>query len=112
MIRRPPRSTLFPYTTLFRSPQVGGRVPNQRMLQNGKSRDHKRNLSPRQLFDEMIPVRVLAIQHRKIFPPASRSMNPLQFARYPSRFFFGSRQLDDADLFTRRFVWRENFLWK
>src|SRR3712207_6886469 len=23
MIRRPPRSTLFPYTTLFRSPQVG-----------------------------------------------------------------------------------------
>src|SRR3989442_8955216 len=25
MIRRPPRSTLFPYTTLFRSPDVGGR---------------------------------------------------------------------------------------
>src|SRR2546425_6113483 len=27
MIRRPPRSTLFPYTTLFRS-QVGGRTIN------------------------------------------------------------------------------------
>src|SRR2546429_6502467 len=26
MIRRPPRSTLFPYTTLFRSPRIGGRV--------------------------------------------------------------------------------------
>src|SRR5207249_10087279 len=25
MIRRPPRSTLFPYTTLFRSQHVGGR---------------------------------------------------------------------------------------
>src|SRR2546430_11400102 len=25
MIRRPPRSTLFPYTTLFRSPSSGGR---------------------------------------------------------------------------------------
>src|SRR5476651_2101183 len=25
MIRRPPRSTLFPYTTLFRSPTSGGR---------------------------------------------------------------------------------------
>src|SRR2546422_8063545 len=25
MIRRPPRSTLFPYTTLFRSPRGGGR---------------------------------------------------------------------------------------
>src|SRR6266511_2747476 len=26
MIRRPPRSTLFPYTTLFRSPQVGAKL--------------------------------------------------------------------------------------
>src|SRR2546426_1190807 len=29
MIRRPPRSTLFPYTTLFRSVQQRGRVPRQ-----------------------------------------------------------------------------------
>src|SRR2546427_6894123 len=27
MIRRPPRSTLFPYTTLFRSPEVGSEAP-------------------------------------------------------------------------------------
>src|SRR2546430_13621689 len=27
MIRRPPRSTLFPYTTLFRSKHLGGRGP-------------------------------------------------------------------------------------
>src|SRR2546422_7595678 len=27
MIRRPPRSTLFPYTTLFRSPNVSGGLP-------------------------------------------------------------------------------------
>src|SRR2546429_452216 len=27
MIRRPPRSTLFPYTTLFRSREVRGHVP-------------------------------------------------------------------------------------
>src|SRR5256885_5318526 len=26
MIRRPPRSTLFPYTTLFRSVQIGGQA--------------------------------------------------------------------------------------
>src|SRR3712207_7906141 len=35
MIRRPPRSTLFPYTTLFRSaPEAGGRVvpdPHRRL---------------------------------------------------------------------------------
>src|SRR3712207_8024430 len=28
MIRRPPRSTLFPYTTLFRSPQYGWNLEN------------------------------------------------------------------------------------
>src|SRR2546422_11052260 len=27
MIRRPPRSTLFPYTTLFRSGELGRRLP-------------------------------------------------------------------------------------
>src|SRR5690349_23161614 len=31
MIRRPPRSTLFPYTTLFRSREPGGGVMNQTM---------------------------------------------------------------------------------
>src|SRR2546421_996630 len=38
MIRRPPRSTLFPYTTLFRSPVVGDRLvqePHQQALQRG-----------------------------------------------------------------------------
>src|SRR5258708_22248483 len=31
MIRRPPRSTLFPYTTLFRSPATGLRGPLHRL---------------------------------------------------------------------------------
>src|SRR3712207_8932784 len=30
MIRRPPRSTLFPYTTLFRSPRAAAREPYAR----------------------------------------------------------------------------------
>src|SRR2546428_1213495 len=30
MIRRPPRSTLFPYTTLFRSVRIGVRAPGDR----------------------------------------------------------------------------------
>src|SRR5260370_6939377 len=34
MIRRPPRSTLFPYTTLFRSPR-GGACAAQRVLEYG-----------------------------------------------------------------------------
>src|SRR2546425_1538798 len=32
MIRRPPRSTLFPYTTLFRSRELDLRVPDRRDL--------------------------------------------------------------------------------
>src|SRR3712207_8231435 len=30
MIRRPPRSTLFPYTTLFRSTKLSGLIPDER----------------------------------------------------------------------------------
>src|SRR3712207_7863646 len=38
MIRRPPRSTLFPYTTLFRSAQlVEQRVPHEYRAADGKT---------------------------------------------------------------------------
>src|SRR2546427_5924388 len=33
MIRRPPRSTLFPYTTLFRSPGASAKAVKQRLNQ-------------------------------------------------------------------------------
>src|SRR5205807_3104276 len=36
MIRRPPRSTLFPYTTLFRSERLGIRLP--RLAQRARDR--------------------------------------------------------------------------
>src|SRR3712207_8901343 len=35
MIRRPPRSTLFPYTTLFRSVQIRGRGPRTMVFAHG-----------------------------------------------------------------------------
>src|SRR2546429_4785944 len=35
MIRRPPRSTLFPYTTLFRSQASGPRLPDRRRAPHG-----------------------------------------------------------------------------
>src|SRR3712207_8419527 len=38
MIRRPPRSTLFPYTTLFRSAPSAGDVPNE-CVTNPRLRD-------------------------------------------------------------------------
>src|SRR5687768_17920190 len=38
MIRRPPRSTLFPYTTLFRSTRSGSRGPQGSAADRGASR--------------------------------------------------------------------------
>src|SRR3712207_7323414 len=41
MIRRPPRSTLFPYTTLFRSPKAAGRKARRtRHKSQSTSRPH------------------------------------------------------------------------
>src|SRR6476620_11941184 len=59
MIRRPPRSTLFPYTTLFRSPTAGGRpmLPGRRRLRcrarrcgciRRRSEEHTSELQSRQ----------------------------------------------------------------
>src|SRR2546427_3440461 len=48
MIRRPPRSTLFPYTTLFRSsPSPGGGVPARRP--EGRGRTPNRRPPPREV---------------------------------------------------------------
>src|ERR1035438_10682579 len=44
MIRRPPRSTLFPYTTLFRSPRMAGR--------SGELYSASRNWSSRKRSEE------------------------------------------------------------
>src|SRR5438309_10113871 len=41
MIRRPPRSTLFPYTTLFRSREDGGDLLRERQLEHSP-RDRER----------------------------------------------------------------------
>src|SRR5258706_9812920 len=48
MIRRPPRSTLFPYTTLFRS-DLQGRDPGQGPALVRKERDGHRSLQVRRV---------------------------------------------------------------
>src|SRR2546430_11515913 len=42
MIRRPPRSTLFPYTTLFRSLWVDAHAPAQHLPQSGQPQRPRR----------------------------------------------------------------------
>src|SRR6476620_12182035 len=52
MIRRPPRSTLFPYTTLFRSlafrDATGWDAPPQRLTIRKRSEEHTSELQSRQ----------------------------------------------------------------
>src|SRR5256885_11788314 len=49
MIRRPPRSTLFPYTTLFRSRDGGRRYDRRRKLTSRPARDAAASRIPRPL---------------------------------------------------------------
>src|SRR5256885_8554179 len=56
MIRRPPRSTLFPYTTLFRSERhrdAGDVAPAQHGVaaRHREQRDHRVGLAPRRVAD-------------------------------------------------------------
>src|SRR3989442_5973216 len=51
MIRRPPRSTLFPYTTLFRSPSSRQPPQRQRQRQRRQPKPHtRRELQTRRLI--------------------------------------------------------------
>src|SRR5688572_32490065 len=56
MIRRPPRSTLFPYTTLFRSLLAGATLASEEHSRARRSNlaDHVKNLDhPRGLADDV-----------------------------------------------------------
>src|SRR3712207_8299358 len=83
MIRRPPRSTLFPYTTLFRSllfalgaPEVSNEVRNAadaavnaslRVLEQARSEEHTSELQSRQYL-----VCRLLLEKKNISSPTSR----------------------------------------
>src|SRR2546426_2214324 len=59
MIRRPPRSTLFPYTTLFRSPRTRTRCTRG----STRSKVRRRSLPPsRRTLDRVLP-RVRSEEH-------------------------------------------------
>src|SRR5260221_4993212 len=72
MIRRPPRSTLFPYTTLFRSQSDGGR---EKALQLGS-----RNLA-----------RIAYSRARRLFARSRRIANPVTWPRISMRLDLAKR---------------------
>src|SRR5256885_12494585 len=54
MIRRPPRSTLFPYTTLFRSFLAWRWFPGRRVFLDGRLEVHDPDAeAPRQVFERL-----------------------------------------------------------
>src|SRR2546422_11444674 len=62
MIRRPPRSTLFPYTTLFRSRDLLGRLERELHAPREERRvQPARHLEP----DRYVPVVATGVQDRK-----------------------------------------------
>src|SRR3989337_3609998 len=70
MIRRPPRSTLFPYTTLFRSDQQNQRNPKDRMQpvwRLERSEEHSLNSS-----HGSISYAVFCLKKKKLTSTSSR----------------------------------------
>src|SRR5256885_13159761 len=93
MIRRPPRSTLFPYTTLFRSHALQRRRPGRGggLLRYGDGARHRRDRKSTRLNSShlVISYAVFCLK-KKITPPSrrvstsrsSRSSVPRSSARY------------------------------
>src|SRR2546430_12236806 len=95
MIRRPPRSTLFPYTTLFRSlespMQDGGQVPDllHDLRQGSDERvhvfrrivlaeDRDRKSTRLNSSHSQISYAVFCLKKKKRLPPCSPSRRPVQ----------------------------------
>src|SRR5256885_9090800 len=75
MIRRPPRSTLFPYTTLFRSLFIAAR---RRQLQSIRTEGHVR-YPVRMLLDQQFALAALGIVNANpIIRPARRQPRPVR----------------------------------
>src|SRR2546430_4111744 len=69
MIRRPPRSTLFPYTTLFRSSQRMGRLVPSSTLQDPFNADFEL------LQIEWFPHKIIDLEELKIRDRKSTRLN-------------------------------------
>src|SRR3712207_7522038 len=79
MIRRPPRSTLFPYTTLFRSPTRPVRAP----AGDGSARRHpQRAVHPDDLTVEVAVLHDVERQLREVLGRSEEHTSELQSRQY------------------------------
>src|SRR3990170_1642571 len=68
MIRRPPRSTLFPYTTLFRSPSPLHDPPNARPRRSAPARRPDRKSTRLNSSHQIISYAVFCLKKREAVP--------------------------------------------
>src|SRR2546427_4063610 len=101
MIRRPPRSTLFPYTTLFRSyasktPPRGGRGRAAPRRRSGRSEEHTSELQSQ----SNLVCRLLLEKKKKIAPrtptQCRRGHVPTELTRRGGRGGHGTRLIRDT----------------
>src|SRR5258708_25129262 len=91
MIRRPPRSTLFPYTTLFRSPhQLGGQMlaeidPAHRDLRRVEPGRADRKSTRLNSSHQIISYAVFCLKKKKINPSKEKDWGSESAARPTSR---------------------------
>ena len=79
-------------------PKIRQNVFHQRMVQDGKPADDKRNFPCGKLAHQFVPVRMLPVQNGAVHPAASRGMDALQLARYPARLFLFAGEFDHSNL--------------
>src|SRR3712207_7253084 len=82
MIRRPPRSTLFPYTTLFRSHLAGGRVLAQRDEQGRLVPAHQRGVAAHDVEVGAHQRRQVGLVHHQQVARSEEHTSELQSRQY------------------------------
>ena len=70
---------------LIDEPQIGDQVPHEAVRQDREILDHERNLAGLERVDQLVAMRVAAIQHGERPPFGSGAMQPLEFAGNPLR---------------------------
>src|SRR2546430_16983325 len=96
MIRRPPRSTLFPYTTLFRS----AARTNQFLQAGDRLRTALRSRATLRLSDKSV-LRVNELTTLKIQPPPKESNAPVLDLSSGATYFFSREKPATVEFRTR-----------
>src|SRR3989440_8196388 len=81
MIRRPPRSTLFPYTTLFRSLELAQRPRGHRVARSAldvRQIEPRPGVDPVPPFDRRRPSRLLVVLRRRATRRSEEHTSELQ----------------------------------